>query len=99
MAQKAHSAPEVSNLGHPPDLMQSQTHLIVTLCLLKPWRQHRPLHEPLQEEEEMKIPPQTLVVKSKTLSTSETPLISLLDEPLDPLMDLVDLVVLEVLED
>jgi len=38
VAQKAHTIPGVSNLGHPPDQTSLQTHLIAALCLLKPWQ-------------------------------------------------------------
>ena len=96
-AQEAHTAPEVSNLGHPPDQNDSQTHLIATLCLLKPWRRRRPLHEPLWEEEVENLL-QTPGVKVKTLSESETPLTLPLDELPDPLEGLENLTGLEALE-
>ena len=92
-AQEAHTIPEVSNLGHPPDQNDSQMHLIVALCLLKPWQQHKRLHEPLQEEEARTLL-RTLEVKVRTLSESETPSTSLLEElpgPLEGLEDLMDL--------
>jgi hypothetical protein len=98
-AQEAHTVPGVSNLGHPPDQNDSQTHLIAALCLLKPWWQRKLLHEPSQEEEEVKNLPQTPVVKVKTLNESETPSTSLLDELPDPLEGLEDLMDLEALED
>jgi hypothetical protein len=92
-AQEAHTVPGASNLGHPPDQNNSQMHLIAMLCLLKLWRQCKPLHEPLWEEEEAKTPSRTLAVKVKTLSGLGTPLTSLLDEPPGPLEGL------EALED
>jgi hypothetical protein len=57
------------------------------------------LCEPSQEEEEVKNLLRTLVVKVKTLSRSETPLTSLLDELPGPLEDLEDLMDLEAPED
>jgi hypothetical protein len=98
-AQEAHTVPGVSDLGHPPDQNNSQTHLIAALCLLKPWQRRRLLHEPLQEEEEAKNLPWTLEIKAKTLSGSETPLTSLSDELPDPLEGLEDLMDLEAPED
>jgi hypothetical protein len=38
VAWEAHSVPGTLYLEHPPDLTESQTHLIATLCLLKPWQ-------------------------------------------------------------
>jgi hypothetical protein len=98
MAQEAHTVPGVSNLGCPPNQNDSQTHLIVALCLLKPWQQCRPLHEPLQEEEAKNLL-WTPEVEVKTLSRSETPSTSLSDELPDPLKGLEDLMDLEALED
>jgi hypothetical protein len=89
-AQEAHTAPGVSNLGHPPEQNDSQTHLIAALYLLKPWQQRKLLHEPLQEEEARTLP-RTPEVKVKTLSESETPSTSPLEELLDPLEGLEDL--------
>jgi hypothetical protein len=58
------------------------------------------LHEPSQEEEEeAKNLLWTPVVKVKTLSGSETPSTSLLDELPDPLEGLEDLMDLEAPED
>ena len=98
-AQEAHTVPGVSNLGHPPDQNDSQTHLIAALCLLKPWQRYRRLREPLQEEEEARNLPQTLEIKVRTLSGSETPLTSPSAELPDPLEGLEDLMDLEALED
>jgi hypothetical protein len=53
----------------------------------------------LQEEEEAKNLPRTPEIKVRTLSGSETPSISLLDELPDPLEGLEDLMDLEVLRD
>jgi hypothetical protein len=68
-------------------------HLIVALCLLKPWQQRKPLHEPLQEEEARTLL-RTPEVKVRTLSESETPSTLLSEElpgPLEGLEDLMDL--------
>jgi hypothetical protein len=97
MAQEAHTVPGVSNLGHPPDQNDSQMHLIAALCLLKPWQRCRLLREPLQEEE-AKTLLRTPEVKVRTLSESETPSTSLLDERPDPLEGLEDLMDLEAPE-
>ena len=96
-AQEAHTVPGASNLGHPPDQNDSQTHLIAALCLLKPWQRRRQLHEPLQEEEEAKNHPQDLT--NKTHNESEMSSTSRSDEPLDPLEDLEGLTALEDQED
>jgi len=56
------------------------------------------LHKPLQEEEETRTLPQTLEVKVRTLSESETLLTSLLEELPDPLEGLEDLMDLEIPE-
>ena len=98
MAQEAHTVLGVSNLGHPPNRNESQTHLIAALCLLKPWQRRRLLHEPSQEEEEAKNLLQTLEVKVRTLSRSETPSTLPLDELPDPLEGLENLTGLEALE-
>jgi hypothetical protein len=63
-------------------------HLIAALCLLKPWWQCRRSHGLSQEEEETTNLPQTLEVKPRILSKSETYSILHWDEHLDPLMDL-----------
>ena len=92
MAQKAHSIPGVLNLGHPPNQNDSQMHLIVALCLLKLWWRCRLLCEPLQKEARTLL--RTPEVKVRTLSESETPSTSLLEElpgPLEGLEDLMDL--------
>jgi len=57
------------------------------------------LHEPSQEEEEVKNLLRTLEVKVRTLSGSETPSTSPLDELPGPLEGLEDLMDLEVPED
>jgi hypothetical protein len=98
-AREAHTVPGVSNQGHPPDQNDSQTHLIAALCLLKPWQRRRQLREPLQEEEEVRNPPQTPEIKVRTLSRSETPLTLPSDRLPDPLEGLEDLMGLEALED
>jgi hypothetical protein len=98
-AQEAHTIPGVSNLGHPPDQNDSQTHLVVALCLLKPWQRCRLLCKPLQEEEEAKNLLRTPEVKVRTLSGSETPSTSLSDELPGPLEGLEDLADLEAPED
>ena len=97
-AQEAHTAPGVSNLGHPPNRNDSQTHLIAALCLLKPWQRRRLLCEPLQEEEARTLL-RTLEVKVRTLSGSETLSTSPSAELPDPLEGLEDLTDLEALED
>ena len=97
MAQEAHTIPGVSNLGHPPNQTDSQTHLIAMLYLLKLWRQHKLSCKPLQEEEVENLLP-TLGVKFKTLSRSDMPLTLLSDELPDPLEGLEDLMDLEAPE-
>jgi len=97
VVQEAHTVPGVLNSGHPPDQNDSQTHLIAALCLLKPWQRRKLLHEPLREEE-VRTLPQTPEVKVRTLSESETPLTSLLEELPDPLKGLEDLMDLEIPE-
>jgi hypothetical protein len=99
MAQEAHTVPGVSNLGHPPDQNDSQTHLIAALCLLKPWWRRRLLREPLQEGEEVRNLPRTPEIKVRTLSGSETPSTLPSGELPDPLEGLEDLTDLEVPED
>jgi hypothetical protein len=89
MAQEAHTAPGASNSGR----INPQTHLVATLCLLKPsWR--RKLLQGLSlEEEEAKNHPQDPI--TKTHNESEMSSTSRSDEPLDPLEDLEDLEDLE----
>jgi hypothetical protein len=96
-AQEAHTAPGVSNLGHPPEQNDSQMHLIAALCLLKPWQRCKLLHKPLQEEE-VRTLLRTPEVKVKTLSESETPSTSPSEELLGPLEGLEDLMDPEILE-
>jgi len=96
-AQEAHTIPGVSNLGHPPDQNDSQTHIVAVLCLLKLWWQCRLLCEPLQEEEVMNLL-QTPEIKARTLSESETPSTLPLDGLSDHLEGLEDLMDLEAPE-
>ena len=96
-AQEAHTIPGVSNLGHPPEQNNSQTHLIAALYLLKPWQRRKLLHEPLQEEEARTLL-RTPEVKVKTLSESETPSTSHSEGLLGPLEGLEDLMDPEILE-
>jgi hypothetical protein len=97
VAQEAHTAPGVSNLGHPPEQNDLQMHLIAALCLLKPWQRRKLLHKPLQEEEARTLL-RTPEVKVRTLSESEIHLTSPSEELLDPLEGLEDLMDLEIPE-
>jgi hypothetical protein len=92
-AQEAHTAPEVSNLGQ----TDPQTHLIATLCLLKPSQRRKLLQGLSLEEEEAKNRPQDPA--TKTHNESEMSSTSRSDEPLDPLEDLEALTAMEDQED
>jgi hypothetical protein len=98
-AQEAHTVPGVSNLGHPPEHTQSQTHLIAALCLLKPSQRRKLLRGLSQEEEEAKTPQADQATSHKTPSTSEIYSTSPSEGPLAPLTDLEGLVGLEDQED
>jgi hypothetical protein len=88
-AQEAHTAPGASNSGR----TDPQTHLIATLCLLKPSQRRKLLQELSQEEEEAKNHPQDPI--TKTHNESEMSSTSHSDEPLNPLEDLEGLMALE----
>jgi hypothetical protein len=85
-AQEAHTAPEASNSGR----IDPQTHLIATLCLLKPSQRRKLLRGlSLEEEEEAKNHPQDPTTKTHNESGMSST--SRSDEPLEPLEDLEDL--------
>jgi hypothetical protein len=98
-AQEAHTVPGVSNLGHPPEHTQSQTHLIAALCLLKPSQRRKLSRGPSQEEEEAKTLQADQAMSHRTPSTSEIYSTSPSEEPLAPLTDLEGLAGLEDRED
>ena len=94
LAQEAHTAPEASNSGQ----IDPQTHLIATLCLLKPSQRRKLLQGlSLEEEEEAKNHPQDPTTKTHNESEMSSTLHS--GEPLDPLEDLEGLMALEDQED
>jgi len=98
-AQEAHTIPEASNSGHPPVQMNPQTHLVTTLCLLRPSQRRKLLQGLSQEEEEMENHPQDPATKPKTPKELGTSLISHSDELLTPLAALEGLTTLENQED
>jgi len=93
-AQEAHTIPGISSSGR----IDPQTHLIATLCLLKPSQRRKLLQGLLlEEEEEAKNHPQDPT--TKTHNESEMSSTSHSDEPLEPLEDLEGLTALEDQED